>query len=121
MFSELRLSGCKKLVLIGISLLVATTTSDAQEQTLSEAFMPSRPSLNFYGLPGAIDMPSAEAMPDGQIAIGISSFGGINRYSASFQFSPRISGTFRYGSIDNAYRGGYKKYYDRSFDWPSRT
>ena len=117
MFSELRLSGCKKLVLIGISLLVATTTSDAQEQALSEAFMPSRPSLNFYGLPGAIDMPSAEAMPDGQIAIGISSFSGINHYSASFQFSPRISGTFRYGSIDNAYRGGYKKYYDRSFDF----
>ena len=79
--------------------------------------MPSRPSLNFYGLPGAIDMPSAEAMPDGQIAIGISSFGGIQPAIRSFQFSPRISGTFRYGSIDNAYRGGYGKIYDRSFDF----
>lgn len=74
------------------------------------------PSLNFYGLPGLMDMPSGEAMPDGQFALTVSSFGGMTRGTLSFQATPRISGSFRYVGIRNWNSGGFDTYYDRSFD-----
>ena len=75
-----------------------------------------QPSLNFYGLPGLIDMPSAQPMPNGQLAVGISSFGGQTRTTLSFQFSPRISASFRYIGIQDWNDNGFGTYRDRSFD-----
>jgi hypothetical protein len=75
------------------------------------------PTLNFYGLPGVIDIPSAEVMPNGQGTITVSSFGGQTRTSASFQFSPRISATFRYIGIEDINIGRWETYRDRSFDF----
>lgn len=74
------------------------------------------PSLNFYGVPGLIDLPSADPLPDGQVAVGVSSFGGQTRTSFTFQFSPRISGTFRYIGIQDWDSDGFETYRDRSFD-----
>ena len=45
---------------------------------------PPQPSLNFYGLPGGIDTPSATPLPDGQIAIGVSTFAGTTRTTLTF-------------------------------------
>ncbi|MFD2738308.1 YjbH domain-containing protein [Sulfitobacter aestuarii] len=75
-----------------------------------------RPSLNFYGSPGLIDMPSAPALPDGQLAIGISHFGGVTRNTLTFQASPRISASFRYVGIQDWNSDGFETYRDRSFD-----
>lgn len=86
------------------------------------AFRPSpetifrQPSLNFYGVPGLIDLPSGEAMPDGQLAVGVSTFGGTTRTTLSFQLTPRISGSFRYSAIRDWDSDGFDTYYDRSFD-----
>ncbi|MEY8830978.1 YjbH domain-containing protein [Sedimentitalea sp. XS_ASV28] len=74
------------------------------------------PSLNFYGSPGIMDMPSAEMLPDGQFTTGISYFGGQARYNLTFQAAPWLSATFRYNSIQDWNMGGFGTYYDRSFD-----
>ncbi|MFC3612573.1 YjbH domain-containing protein [Lutimaribacter marinistellae] len=74
------------------------------------------PSLNFYGSPGLIDMPTAEMMPDGQFATTVSYFGGQGRYTLTFQALPWLSASFRYNSIRNWNLGGFPTYYDRGFD-----
>lgn len=50
------------------------------------------PTLSFYGVPGVIDMPSADAMKDGAISIGLSNFGDETRLTLSFQLKPLPSG-----------------------------
>ncbi len=101
------------------SLSIAVYASFAPAQGTGSAkpvVVTSSPTLNFYGLPGLVDMPSAEALPDGQIAIGISNFAGTTRTSFSFQFSPRITGTFRYVGLRDFNSGGFDTFRDRSFD-----
>lgn len=76
--------------------------------------------LNFAGVPGLIDMPSGEALPDAELSVVTSYFGQITRTTASFQFSPRITASFRYLSIGNWDNvnpdESFATYYDRSFD-----
>lgn len=90
------------------------------------------PSLNFYGVPGLIDMPSASHMPDGQFAVSVSHFAGQTRTAFSFQFSPRIAATFRYVNVQDWNSDGFGTYRDRNFDlrfllsketdrWPALT
>lgn len=74
------------------------------------------PSLNFYGVPGLMDMPSAEQLPDGQFATSLSYFGGNGRVNLTFQGFPWLSGTFRYTGIEDLNLFGFDTYYDRSFD-----
>jgi hypothetical protein len=76
----------------------------------------NRPTLNFYGVSGLIDMPSAEMLPDGEIGIGISSFGGSTRSTLTFQATPRIQASFRYTGIKDATFSSFDTYRDRSFD-----
>jgi len=73
-------------------------------------------SLNFYGSPGGIDMPSAEMMPDGTFATTLSGFGGQNRITLTFQATPWMSASFRYHQLQDLNLFGFKTYYDRSFD-----
>lgn len=108
---------------IYISFLMALSTC-ALFLTAGAVFAQSRvvappfpPSLNFYGVPGLIDLPSGDALPDGQIAIGVSTFGGQTRSNFTFQFSPRISVTFRYVGIQDWNSDGFDTYRDRSFDF----
>jgi len=80
-------------------------------------------SLNFYGSPGGIDMPSAEMMPDGQFATTLSSFAGQTRMTLTFQATPWMSASFRYHRMKDLNLYGFKTYYDRNFDvrfrlWP---
>jgi hypothetical protein len=76
----------------------------------------TRPTLNFYGLTGLIDMPSAESQPDGQVSVTVGSFAGITRGTLSFQIMPRVTGSFRYAGLQDWNFGGFDTYYDRSFD-----
>ncbi|MEP3442463.1 MAG: YjbH domain-containing protein [Sulfitobacter sp.] len=77
---------------------------------------PDRPTLNFYGVPGLIDLPSAEALPDGQVAVGVSYFGGITRTTLTFQATPRIQASFRYSALEDLNLAGFSTFRDRSFD-----
>lgn len=78
------------------------------------------PSLNFYGSPGIIDMPSAEMLPDGQYAVTYSWFAGTSRYNITFQALPWLSASFRYNGIRNLNLFGFGTYYDRGFDVRAR-
>ncbi len=78
--------------------------------------IPDRPTLNFYGVTGLIDMPSAEALPDGQFTVGVSNFGGITRSTVTFQASPRLAFSFRYTGIQDLNLAGFETFRDRSFD-----
>jgi len=74
------------------------------------------PSLNFYGVPGIIDMPSGETMPDGQYTTTLAHFGGQTRLTLSFQATPWMGISFRYHGIAHYNLYGFNTYYDRNFD-----
>jgi Exopolysaccharide biosynthesis protein YbjH len=74
------------------------------------------PSLNFYGSPGLIDMPSGEMMPEGQFAQTFAYFGGQGRITLTFQPTDWLSASFRYVGIRDLNQFGFSTYYDRGFD-----
>ena len=73
------------------------------------------PSLSFYGLPGHIEMPSAESSPDGEVSITASFFGGMQRTTLAFQVLPRLTGALRY-SVHDRPATVINRSYDRSLD-----
>ena len=97
--------------------LSAAIVLPVQAQDPDDIFaIPARPTLNFYGTAGLVDMPSGEALPDGQYAVSVSHFGGITRTNMTFQATPRIQASFRYVGIQNWNANGRDTYRDRSFD-----
>lgn len=81
------------------------------------------PSLNLFGTPGLIDMPSAESQPDAQLSITAAHFAGTTRNTLTFQITPRLSGSFRYTKISDWHNPASPLYipyggatFDRSFD-----
>ena len=75
-----------------------------------------RPTLNFNGVPGLVDMPVGLSAPDGEFSFTLSRFGPITRGTVGFQLTPRIGGSFRYVEVKNWNDGTFGTYYDRSFD-----
>ncbi len=71
--------------------------------------------LSFYGTPGLIDMPNAYVLEDGEIALTTAGFGDTLRNTFTFQFTPRLQGSFRYSYI-KGFNFGRTDIYDRSFD-----
>ena len=107
----------QRLALGAAAYLVGTHMGLAQSAGPDQIFdAPDRPTLNFYGSPGLIDMPTAHALPDGQFAIGVSHFGGTTRTTMTFQATPRLSASFRYVGIQDLNLFGFETYRDRSFD-----
>src|SRR5919106_4272126 len=101
----------------GVALLAITgalgsgTVAPAQEER-------PRPSTNLYGGTGLIDMPSAEAQPDGQMTATWGMFGETTRRNFTFQILPRLSGTLRYATIEDTGQRDDPGFdlFDRSFD-----
>jgi hypothetical protein len=71
--------------------------------------------LGYFGLPGLLDMPTADTMEDARLAFSIAYFPGQTRQTLAFQITPRLSGTFRYSFIDRVELDRPQRY-DRSFD-----
>lgn len=108
----------KLSAVVAVSAILAvpgpgTTQTPVQAPTLD--FIPP-PSLNFYGVTGLIDMPTAEHQPDGQFSSVVSYFGGNLRTNLTFQAFPWLSATFRYNGISDLNLFGFDTYYDRGFD-----
>lgn len=94
---------------VAVSAIVMATTVAAQSPV----------NYNTYGLPGLIDLPTAEAAPEAELFTGISYYPDSMRATIGFQLLPRLSGVFRYSSINGKVIGGKwadGTYYDRSFD-----
>lgn len=75
--------------------------------------------LGLYGGPGLIDMPTAETLGDGQVALGFARLPESQRFSAGFQVLPRVNLTFRYsgiGDLGGATASSGYSLWDRSLD-----
>ena len=70
--------------------------------------------LNTYGNIGLIDMPTAQTMPDGNVAFSYGLVGNAGRATINFQLAPRIEGSLRYSTIDGFSVPGSRA--DRQFD-----
>lgn len=70
-----------------------------------------------FGLPGIIDLPSGQRLPDGELIVTQQLHGSLARASLSFQALPRLGFSFRYSGHGV---GGGEAYgrvnHDRSFD-----
>ena len=119
--------GMRRVVVLCVSGAVLATPAVSQDitnafglidrrKTAPPASIATTPTLNFYGVTGLIDMPSAEDQPDGQFSATVSSFGGITRGTLTFQAFPFLSGSFRYSGIQDWDFDGFSTFYDRSFD-----
>ncbi|EAR49962.1 hypothetical protein OG2516_11941 [Oceanicola granulosus HTCC2516] len=75
-----------------------------------------QPSYTLFGTPGLIDMPTGLSEPEGQISASVSGYDDQQRFTLSFQVTPRISGSFRYSRIEEFFGVGRPTTYDRSFD-----
>ncbi|TFL18041.1 YjbH domain-containing protein [Jannaschia formosa] len=78
-----------------------------------------RRSVSSYGVPGLIDMPSAQMQPDGELVTSLYLLSnGAGRVQLSFQILPRVQGVFRYATLPDFQRVGndFIRTYDRSFD-----
>lgn len=96
--------------------LAGTFLSALAGAVQAESDARNRVSYNLFGVPGLIDMPTAEVPPDATLAGTVAGLGGTVRSTLYFQILPRLSGTFRYSAIDNFYTKGTTTLYDRSFD-----
>src|SRR5690606_34274622 len=73
------------------------------------------PSPGTFGLPGLVDMPTAESNPEGIITASVFRFAGAMRITATFQVTDRLTGAFRYSRVPGIFTNG-SALYDRSFD-----
>lgn len=74
----------------------------------------ARPTLNFMGVPGLLDIPTAHATPDADLNLTLAVFEKTVRGTLHFQITPRLSGVFRYVQLRDF--SNQDPYYDRSFD-----
>ncbi len=72
-------------------------------------------SLSTYGTTGLIDLPSAQALDDGNVAFSIGQVGTSNRTTVAFQLAPRIEAALRYSDIGGFGAVGTSRS-DRQFD-----
>jgi len=93
-----------KIAIATLTAAVVGASATAQDLTYT-----------LYGTPGLIEMPTAQAAPDGQVTASLTAFELQQRASFSFQLTPRLSGTFRYTGFPN-YGGPGRGTFDRSFD-----
>ncbi|MBZ4021887.1 hypothetical protein CKO11_05365 [Rhodobacter sp. TJ_12] len=84
-------------------------------------------SRNTYGMPGLVDLPTAEVRPDGELGFSVTGMGdGTFRNTLTFQIAPQLTGAFRYSrvpglnpvedDITGLPTGAYEALFDRSFD-----
>jgi hypothetical protein len=86
--------------------------------SVAPALAESTGTLNINGATGLIDMPSGEAQKDATFSFSTSVVGPITRTTLSFQFSERLSGSFRFQTWrdwDTIIAGDAEES-DRSFD-----
>ena len=91
--------------LAALSVALLSQVASAQDTTYT-----------LYGTPGLIEMPTAQAAPDGQVTASLGVFEQQQRANFSFQLTPRLSGTFRYAGIPQNAGVGTGDTFDRSFD-----
>lgn len=88
---------------VGLTLLVSGARAD------------QLPEVNTFGLPGLVEMPTAERFDDATLGATVWTSQNQLRTTLSFQIAPRLTGSFRYSILKN-YGGPGADLFDRSFD-----
>lgn len=70
---------------------------------------------SLFGMPGAVTMPAARDFDPGELGATYAFDEGTQRYTLSFQITPRLVAAFRYSIIDD-FAGTLPQNFDRSFD-----
>ncbi|MFD1797703.1 YjbH domain-containing protein [Paracoccus aurantiacus] len=96
-------------------LLTSTALLTASVSALGVASPTQGQTLNSYGMPGAIDTPTAVAPPEGELSATVSYSDYATRTTISFQPVPRLTGALRYSKIDGL-DPNRDTLSDRSFD-----
>lgn len=94
---------------------IGLTTVAAFGAWMASAEPRIEPSPGTFGLPGLIDMPSAESNAEGTLTASVFRFDGALRVTATFQVTNRLTGAFRYSRVPGIFTNG-SALYDRSFD-----
>lgn len=103
----------RPILFLSTAVVLCAVTSGASAQ--DRAPDPVTLGFNSYGLPGLIDMPSAQVLPDAELAVTTSFGAGTNRNTIAFQILPWATGAFRYSAVEDV-ATGEPRLYDRSFD-----
>ncbi|MBA4492559.1 YjbH domain-containing protein [Paracoccus sp. S1E-3] len=96
-------------------LLTSTALLSASVTAVGVAAPTFGQTLNSYGMPGAIDTPTAVAPPEGELSATVSNSDYGRRVTLSFQPVPRLTTALRYAKIDGI-DPKRDALYDRSFD-----
>jgi len=101
-----------------LAVLAVTTTLGAG-LLAGPAMAEVTPSFNLNGATGLIDMPSGDAQDDATFSFSMAKIGPMTRATFSFQFSERVSASFRFNTWrdwDTLFPGDGDKETDRSID-----
>lgn len=103
----------KQLRQIGLALVLGAA---AAAPLRAEDPLPWTTPLNTFGLPGLIDMPVAQSLPDAEFGGTITTYKDHTLVTLGFQMAPRMMGTFRYVKIARYDNFNRDARFDRSFD-----
>lgn len=105
----------RSALMLGVAAAAIVPSAALSEDPFA---VPRAQSQNLYGLPGLIDMPTADIEADGQLTTSFGHFAGTTRSTLSFQVLPKLTGSFRYSALKGYRPNNYDldTYYDRSFD-----
>ena len=101
-------------IIISLSLIIALVSFLLPGRVASD----TQPvSAGNFGLPGIIDLPTAQRFPDGELVVMQQLHKSLARSGISFQALPRVGVSFRYSGHGINGREAYGRInHDRSFD-----
>lgn len=111
--------GCLHMTKTSTYVLACLAIGVGTAQSVSAQTLSSDSTVNNYGLPGLIDMPTANTFSDADLVTTFSGFDGLYRGTLAFQILPSVTATFRYMGISDMIPGAGSEldlYLDRSFD-----
>lgn len=95
----------------GAILAMMPTLTAAETSTVTTSY-------NISGMPGLVNLPTAEVAPDSEFVLSYMQYGPHARGALTFQVSPRITTSFRYSKLAgfSGSDGNRLDNFDRSFD-----
>ncbi len=102
---------------LGTCLLLSSVGApSAQELAYQRA---TQPTLSFYGMPGLVDMPSGEMLPDAEVTALYSYYPKKQRFALGFQVTPWLYASYQYSVSEDILTEGVTRY-DRAFGLAAR-
>lgn len=108
MTNTLRIRAVSLLASVGCVAAFGVEAQSIAEERLN------RPRLSFYGMPGLVEMPSGEMLPDAEVTGTVSYYPGKLRTALGFQITPWLYASYQYSVTDSLVNPDVTLY-DRAF------